>query len=153
MSSKSRGKRGAILMAVVIVAVTVAGVWLVRNRSAPDGTPSAGTSSTAAVTAEQVATIAGRWRRTDGGYIVEIRGLGADGHLEALYFNPSPINVSQAEVVQGARGLHVFIELRDTGYPGATYRLDYDATGDTMTGFYYQPTAGQTFDVVFVRAQ
>jgi len=141
------------LIAVIVVAVAVAGVWLARNRSAADGDPGAGAPSTAAVTAEQVETIAGRWRRTDGGYILEIRGLDAGGHLEAAYFNPSPINVSQAEVVQGASGLHVFIELRDAGYPGATYRLDYNATGDTMTGFYYQPTAGQTFDVVFVRAQ
>ena len=145
-----RIKMPMIVFAVVIVVAVV--LW-VRNRSAEEGESGAGASKTAAVTAEQVETIVGRWRRTDGGYILDIRGLDATGSLEAAYYNPKPINVSQAEVVQGATGLHVFIELRDTGYPGATYRLDHDATRDTMTGFYYQPTAGQTFDVIFVRAQ
>ena len=58
--------------------------------------------------------------------------------------------MSQSEVVQIPGGLHIFVELRDRGYAGATYRLDYDAARDVMTGLYYQPSAGQ-FDVVFVR--
>jgi uncharacterized protein (DUF2147 family) len=105
------------------------------------------------VTPEQVDTIVGRWRRTDGGYVIDIRGLDAAGNLNVAYYNPKPINVSQGEVVQSAKGLHVFIELRDTGYPGATYRLDYDSAKDTMTGVYHQPSVDQSFHVVFVRTQ
>jgi len=146
-------KTGKIVIAtaIVVLMVVVALAWLLRNRSATEGEPGADASTTAAVTREQVDTIVGRWRRTDGGYIIDIRGLDTAGKLKVAYYNPNPINVSQAEVVQGASGLHIFVELRDAGYPGATYRLDYDRARDTMTGLYYQPTAGQSFDVVFVR--
>lgn len=153
MSSKTGKKVPAILIVVVIVVVVVAGVWLLRNRSAAEGEPSADASRTAAVTPEQVDTIVGRWRRHDGGYIIDIHGLDAAGNLKVAYYNPNPINVSQAQVVQSARGLHIFIELRDKGYPGATYRLDYDGAKDMMTGVYHQPAVNQIFDVVFVRAQ
>jgi len=153
VNSKSIKKAPAILIAVVIVVVVAAGVWLVRKQSGAEGEPNASAPRTATVTAEQVDAIVGRWRRTDGGYVIEIRGIDTAGKLKVGYYNPNPINVSRSVVEQSTGGLHVFVELRDTGYPGATYRLDYDATRDTMTGLYYQPTAGQSFDVVFVREQ
>ena len=142
-----------LLIIVVIAAVVVAGGWLLRNRQAAEEKPGTGGSTSADVTSEQVQTIVGRWRRPDGGYIIDIRGLDAAGNLEVAYYNPRPINVSQAHVVQSPKGLHIFIELRDEGYPGATYRLDYDGDNDTMTGIYFQPSVNQSFDVVFVRAQ
>jgi len=149
----NKSRMAAIAVAVVLVAMVSVTVWWVRNRAVAEGESRAGAATAPAVTAEQVEPIVGRWRRTDGGYVVDILGLDAAAGLKVAYYNPRPINVSQAQVVHGSTGLHVFIELRDTGYPGATYRLDYDATTDTMTGFYHQPTADQTFDVVFVRAQ
>jgi type II secretory pathway pseudopilin PulG len=141
------------VIVVVIAAVVVAGVWLLRSRRAAEEKPSTETSKSTAVTSEQVQTLVGRWRRPDGGYIIDIRGLDPAGNLEVAYYNPRPINVSQAQVVQSPKGLHVFIELRDKGYPGATYRLDYDSNNDSMTGVYFQPSVNQSFDVVFVREQ
>jgi len=34
----------------------------------------------------------GLWQRTDGGYVIEIRRIDADGKIAAGYFNPRPIN-------------------------------------------------------------
>ena len=152
MSGKTSKKVPAILIVVVSVVVVVAGVWLLRHRSAAEGEPIADASRAAAVTPEQLDTIVGHWRRPDGGYIIDIRGFDTAGNLQVAYYNPRPINVSQAVIEQSASGLHLFIELRDTGYAGATYRLDYDVTRDVMTGVYYQPSALQSFEVIFVRA-
>jgi hypothetical protein len=95
--------------------------------------------------------VTGRWQRTEGGYVIDIRGVETDGRLQAAYFNPRPINVSKAMVAESGGALRVFVELRDAGYPGATYSLTYDAQADRLFGLYTQPAAGQTFDVVFVR--
>jgi hypothetical protein len=95
--------------------------------------------------------VTGRWQRTEGGYVIEIRGVESDGRLQAAYFNPRPINVSKAMVADSGGALRVFVELRDAGYPGATYSLTYDPQADRLSGLYTQPAAGQTFDVVFIR--
>jgi len=73
--------------------------------------------------------------------------------MEAAYFNPRSINVSRAEVSRVKGGLEVFVELRDTGYPGSTYTLTYNPQQDMMTGIYFQATIGQSFEVIFVRAK
>jgi len=93
----------------------------------------------------------GRWQRTDGGYVIEIRRVATDGAMEASYFNPRPINVSQAKASAFKEHLKVEVELRDTGYPGSTYTLLYDPDKDALLGFYYQAVQRQNFDVVFVR--
>jgi hypothetical protein len=148
--------RLVVFVVVIAAAVAAAGWWLWRgsdsadDTAARDGVPR---SSSVRVTAEEVQPLVGRWRRTDGGYVIEIRGLGDDGYLDAAYYNPRPINVSQARVVRSPRGLHVFVELWDRGYPGATYRLDHDAEAERLAGVYHQPALNQSFDVIFVRAE
>jgi hypothetical protein len=144
--------RRIILGVVVAIVVAIAVWWLRSGDTGGDGDGSGGWSS-AGVTAEEVAPIVGRWRRPDGGYILDIRGVDEAGDLVVGYFNPRPINVSQAQAVRGSRGLHVFVELRDQNYPGATYRLDYDAGKDVMIGVYHQPAINQSFEVYFVRAE
>lgn len=151
---KNSGKTLPVILVAILIATGVAAsVWWLTSGRDTEGEPGTRVSTSAAVTAEQVEVIVGRWRRNDGGYIIEIRGLDAAGNLMAAYFNPRPINVSQAQVVQSPTGLHVFIELRDRGYPGATYRLDYNGANDTLTGVYHQPSLNQSFDIVFVRAE
>jgi hypothetical protein len=95
----------------------------------------------------------GRWLRPDGGYIIDIRNISSGGKMEAAYFNPRPIKVSRAEVSRVKGGLEVFVELRDTGYPGSTYTLTYNPQQDMMIGIYFQATIGQSFEVIFVRAK
>lgn len=93
----------------------------------------------------------GNWGRLDGDYVIEIRAARSDGRLDAYYFNPRPINVARAEWRRENDGLHVFMELRDQNYPGATYKLRYFPQPDQLAGEYYQPIYQQTFDVQFVR--
>jgi hypothetical protein len=108
--------------------------------------------STAAVTNTVFEKLlSGYWVRPDGGYVLEVRVAKADGSLEAYYFNPRPINVSRAEWQRADDGLHVFIELRDQNYPGATYKLRYLPQEDQLAGEYYQPVYQQTFEVQFIR--
>ena len=71
--------------------------------------------------------------------------------MAAAYFNPRPINVSQAEATLDGTTIKVFIELRDVNYPGATYHLAYDPRSDQLRGVYFQPALQQKFDVFFVR--
>lgn len=33
----------------------------------------------------------GRWRRPDGGYILEVRSIESSGKMEVYYFNPNSI--------------------------------------------------------------
>jgi uncharacterized protein (DUF2147 family) len=95
----------------------------------------------------------GRWLRPDGGYILSVKDVDPGGKMEAAYYNPRPINVSKAQATREGATLKVFIELRDTGYPGSTYTLTYDPKTDLLGGVYYQAAMGQRFDVIFVRSK
>ena len=85
--------------------------------------------------------------------MIEIRSIDAKGKMDAGYYNPQPINVSQAEAIGTDAGIKLFIELQDVGYPGSTYTLIYNPQEDMMFGLYYQAAMGQNFDVVFVRTK
>ncbi len=95
--------------------------------------------------------LVGRWQRTDGGYIIEIRSIDTDGKIKAGYFNPRPINVSRAQAAMYKDHIKVEVELRDVGYPGSTYTLVYAPEKDSLLGYYYHAASGQRFDVLFVR--
>ena len=107
-------------------------------------------AATASAPAE-FAKLKGRWQRPDGGYVIEIKEIAPDGKLTAAYFNPRSINVSQAEARKEAGAMKVFIELRDQNYPGATYNLTFDPEHDVLAGAYFQPLAGETYQVQFAR--
>jgi hypothetical protein len=102
---------------------------------------------------EDARRLIGRWTRPDGGYIIEIRNLDANGLADAGYFNPRPIHVSQAVVTRRDNALELFMELRDAGYPGSTYTLVYDAQRDLLGGIYYQAAMNQSFEVIFLRTK
>ena len=104
-----------------------------------------------AASAADYRPLIGRWQRTDGGYVIEIRRVATDGAMQAAYFNPRPINVSWAKASEFKDHLKVEVELRDTGYPGSSYTLLYDPEKDALLGFYYQAVQKQNFDVIFVR--
>jgi hypothetical protein len=93
----------------------------------------------------------GRWRRADGGYVLDIRKVRPDGALDAAYLNPRPINVSKARATRDGATVRVFVELRAPNYPGSTYTLTYDSKRDELYGVYYQAVEGRSFDVVFAR--
>ena len=93
----------------------------------------------------------GRWRRADGGYVLDIRKVHPDGAMDAAYLNPRPINVSKAQATRDGATVRVFVELRAPNYPGSTYTLTYDSKRDELYGVYYQAVEGRSFDVVFAR--
>lgn len=95
--------------------------------------------------------LVGAWSRTDGGYVILIRGVGAFGQLEASYFNPRPIAFAKAVALRDGDALRAKFELRAGGYDGSVYDLSYDRAGDRLTGTFYQAVAQQKFDVVFLR--
>src|SRR3954452_1155663 len=93
----------------------------------------------------------GRWVRLQGGYVITIQSVNADGKLEASYANPRPLPFHTAVVHKDGNVLKLLFELRAGGYNGSTYRLIYDAASDRLTGIYDQVVAKQTFEVVFAR--
>jgi hypothetical protein len=105
----------------------------------------------AAAVPEPVRKVFGKWMRSDGGYVLEIRGADLSGVIDAAYFNPKSIKVSRAIWMQGAEGFQIVVELNDVGYPGATYVLSHDPQTDRLVGKYNQPQMQQTFDIEFVR--
>ncbi|MHC4131973.1 MAG: hypothetical protein ACYSR3_08290 [Planctomycetota bacterium] len=96
-------------------------------------------------------SLAGKWVRTDSPYMIEISEVGEDGTLQAGYYNPRSINVSATKAENKNGKLEVYIELRDTGYPGSNYTLNYNPVNDALEGIYFQAALQQKFNVVFMR--
>jgi hypothetical protein len=148
-----------ILLTTAIATATIVGILLFNPSGSKKKQVPVINSSTSKNTSPKVSRpkqnelikIIGRWLRPDGGYTIEITNIGQDGSLDAAYFNPRPINVSQAEIAMENGSIKIFIELRDVGYPGARYSLVYLPQEDTLKGLYYQPSVGQSFEVIFVR--
>lgn len=149
----SRRSLGPLAFAVV-VACALAVSCTKKEDSPPVSTgpesKGAGAASSAAVRPE-FAKLAGKWERPDGGYVLEIKSVDSGGTMQAAYFNPNPINVSQAAALYKDGATKVFVELRDANYPGCTYSLTYDPQSDQLYGQYFQASMQQTFDVTFGR--
>jgi len=144
-----------VLAIAVALAMNASSLWLPQTFPAVVE-PAASKSSTVGTVnllpnqvSEQL--LRGRWLRPDGGYVIEIGDVRREGHLGAAYFNPRPINVSRAEWHRSNDELHVFVELRDANYPGATYSLRYLPATDQLAGDYFQPLHQQTYRVNFLR--
>ena len=97
--------------------------------------------------------LVGNWVRTDAPYRIQISELLDDGKMKAGYFNPKSINVSKAGWVNSGGVIQLYVELRDTNYPGSNYSLIYIPERDLLAGNYYQAVEGTTFQVEFVRAK
>ena len=95
----------------------------------------------------------GRWVRVQGGYVITINSVDADGRLDASYANPRPLPFHTAVVTSDGNSLKLFFELRAAGYNGSTYTLNYDAVNDRLTGVYDQVVVKEKFEVVFVRSK
>jgi hypothetical protein len=152
-------KRRMYVHMVVLVLLTVgvfAGMVLLISHSKhteaqPTAPPAAKESVAKPDSQAGFDSLKGRWQRPDGGYVLAIKNVDANGKLGAGYFNPRPINVSLAEAALDGTTIKVFIELRDINYPGATYNLTYDPVSDQLRGVYFQPALQRKFDVFFVR--
>jgi len=142
------GRRRAVLRATA--RTVLAGLVLAAG---PPATAQWKTAPPASVSGTPFSVLQGRWVRPDGGYTISIKGVDAEGRLEAAYANPNPLPFSRAEARRDGSTLKVFLELRAGGYNGSTYTLAYDAANDTLKGVYFQAVAQQQFNVTFVRAR
>src|SRR6476620_12487503 len=90
-----------VVVAVVVV-LAAGGFWWSKHRQAdvaPVAAPASQTTNTS-VSSEALSSfekLKGRWLRTEGSYIVEVRSVESSGKMNAAYFNPRPINVAKAE--------------------------------------------------------
>jgi hypothetical protein len=135
MSKKDRSKTSWWIAAMILLVIAaMAGYWTYKTVSKTDPSP-----------------LAGKWQRSDGGYVLELSEAGPDGQLKAAYFNPRPINVAQARWKLQDDIMEVFVELRDVHYPGSTYTLNYDPATDRLEGLYFQAVQQQQFAVNFIR--
>ncbi len=105
--------------AILLAALSWAGVPAAAQPAAP--------AASAAPQQAGLDILMGRWVRPDGGYVIDIRSVGAGGKLD--------------------------LELRAGGYNGSNYTLTYNPAKDTLEGVYYQAVAKQRFDVRFARAK
>ena len=146
-TTRSIFKSRTMLVVLALAAIAAAALVLV-TRGGNGGEAAQPASEPSGV---PLSRLEGRWQRLEGGYVLEIRTSETGGGVRAAYFNPRPINVAKATAADSGGALRVFVELRDEGYPGATYALTYDPKADRLFGLYTQPAAGQTFEVMFVR--
>ncbi len=151
---KQNATRMAVAWRVVLLtAGAVACGSPAETRSAPPQRPAAQppAPATAPATAPEFERTVGRWARTDGGYVLEIRAVDAQGQVQAAYLNPRPIHVEQALATRAGGTLSLFVELQDVNYPGSVYNLAYDPQSDLLEGTYFQAVEGQTYSVTFER--
>lgn len=95
--------------------------------------------------------MAGEWQRTDGGYLLKVSEVQADGRAAVTYFNPKPIHVAETAISTQAGLIKLFVRFQDENYEGSTYTLYYYAEKDALAGFYYQAVLDKTYEVVFLR--
>lgn len=90
----------------------------------------------------------GEWTRSDGTYKLQV--VEEDGSLVAKYLNPKSINVESTTLEKSENGLMMRIVLRDEGYPGSIYELEYIPQYRVLVGNYAIP-GQQPSEVYFVR--
>jgi hypothetical protein len=117
---------------------------------APPAPPTNATPAAAAVSPE-LARLAGKWERPDGGYVLEIKRVDPSGKLDVAYYNPDPIHVSRAVAWRENGTAKLVVELRDVNYPGCIYKLEHDPQNDQLFGQYYQAALQETYEVAFSR--
>lgn len=119
--SLSRGNRKVGFWSVGLISVIIAALlyWQFVVDDSPNIPQQVPQSKT-----DLADQLKGRWQRTDGDYVVEIRAVYPDGKVDAAYFNPNPINVGRAEWVNIDGVVNLSVELRDANYPGSTYTLN-----------------------------
>jgi hypothetical protein len=147
-------QKHALFFAVALVALVLSCSFCAQSYAISQTQPVlvlAQSSASNSNTVTDFAFLKGRWRRPDGGYIMDIKDVDSAGKIDAAYYNPNPIKVSKAEASKEGSEAKVFIELRDVGYPGCTYTLAYDPQTDHLKGIYFQAAIGQKFYVFFSR--
>jgi hypothetical protein len=137
-----------VIVVLVIIVIILVSSFLLFNSSESHTTGQTASEPIEKVNPEK---IAGRWQRTDGGYIIEVKSVHNDGTLDAAYLNPNPINVAISEWSRIDGQLQIYVELSDVNYPGSYYKLFYFPDQDQLLGIYHQAVYKQNYEVQFIR--
>jgi len=143
-------RTGARRLPVALVFGLALGASVPAAAQSPAPAPSAAVPATASGMAG-TDVLKGTWVRPDGGYMIVIKSIAANGQLDASYFNPKPLPFAKAQASREGMTLRAFFELQAGGYAGSTYELTYDPSSDRLKGIYFQAVVKQKFDVYFVR--
>lgn len=152
MRSHPSSFRHRTVLLAVAGALAIAGLAFLAMRNAEEAsTPPANAEAASKQAEPDFHVLVGPWIRPDGGYVITIRSVDADGNLDAAYANPSPLPFQRANASLDGETISVFLELTAGGYNGSTYTLTYDPKEDLLKGIYYQAVAKQRYDVYFER--
>lgn len=91
----------------------------------------------------------GHWVRPDGGYKLWVLAVNEDGTAKVEYYNPKPIRVAEAKLVEEAGQPTLNIKFAEGNYAGSTYALKLQ--DGKLAGIYFQAMMGQNFEVFFER--
>jgi len=120
----------------------------------PPATADTSSSSIAPQDLEKVLKqLVGKWQRTDGGYVIELKNPTPDGKINAGYYNPKPIHVGRSGWQYKAGKIIVSVELQDANYPGSLYTLQFFPRENVLAGTYFQAVEKVNYDVEFRRLQ
>jgi hypothetical protein len=153
-TAASRRSRRTTILALLVATLALIVVGFLANPR-PGGVPR-GQSPAPPVSATPeppslYGALLGRWARTDGDYLLEVRAVDGTGKAQVNYFNPRPIHVARAEAKREGEQLTIVVVLEDVGYPGSYYTLRYSPTDKRLSGEYYQAALQETFEVIFTR--
>jgi hypothetical protein len=150
----SKVHRSLHLLAFVIVAVCAVAVSCGKKDEVALGSAapeSAGTNAAIPAVKREFASLPGKWKRQQLGYVLEIIGVEPGGTIEATYFIPRPIQIARASAIYKDGFTRVYIELRDEKLQGCTYALVYNPEKDQLLGLYYQAALKMNVKVTFDR--
>jgi hypothetical protein len=141
------------LIVTIILIGAIAAYFLWPSAEVPTSQNILAESQTPAISNAEVQQeqLAGKWQRTDGGYVLELKAPTKEGKIEAAYFNPNPIHVGRAAWQNQDGLLKVMVELQDKNYPGSLYTLTYNPGDDQLRGTYFQAMERVSYDVAFTR--
>jgi hypothetical protein len=153
LKSPAKNKSRSILIAAGIILAALAAYlfWPPAETTTAENNTTPAPVVTSNTPAPDKEKLVGRWQRTDGGYILELRNPTTAGLIEAGYFNPNPINVGKAAWQNKDGRVMVMVELQDQNYPGSLYNLEYQSNLDKLAGTYFQAVEKVSYNVEFIR--
>jgi hypothetical protein len=153
-TSSTKNKTSRILIAAgILLAVLAAYMFWPSAETTPAESNTTPAPVATSPTAADKEKLVGRWQRTDGGYIIELKNPTPAGLIEAGYFNPNPIHVGKSAWQSKDGRLMVMVELQDQNYPGSLYNLEYQSNVDKLTGTYFQAVERVSYNVEFTKVK